>query len=129
MTEVRASKVKGIENDIPEQAVTLGKEKGDLVVVGWGSTFGPIDQAVNRSRAAGLNVSHVHIRYINPFPRNLETLLKSYKKILVPEMNLGQLSTLLKDRFLLDVVPLNKVSGQPFKIREIMSAIEENLKR
>ena len=127
MTEVRAGKVQGIENDIPEQAIVLGEEKSDLVVVGWGSTFGPIYQAVIRMRAEGLNVSHVHIRYLNPFPKNLENLLKGYKKVLVPEMNMGQLSTVLKDRFLLDLVQLNKVSGQPFKIRDIMSAIKENL--
>jgi 2-oxoglutarate ferredoxin oxidoreductase subunit alpha len=127
MTEVRAAKVQGIENDIPEQKVTLGNVKGELAVVGWGSTFGPIDQAVSRCRAEGLDVSHIHIRYLNPFPKNLEKLLKGYKKIMVPEMNLGQLSTLLKDRYLLNVIPLNKVSGQPFKIREIISAIQENL--
>jgi 2-oxoglutarate/2-oxoacid ferredoxin oxidoreductase subunit alpha len=79
-------------------------------------------------RAEGLNVSHVHIRYLNPFPKNLENLLRGYKKVLVPEMNMGQLTTVLKDRFLLDLIPLNKVSGQPFKIREIMSAIRDNLK-
>lgn len=128
MTEFRAAKVQGIENDIPEQDITLGKEKDDLVVVGWGSTFGPINQAVSRMRAEGHKVSHIHIRYLSPFPKNLGDLLKGYKKVLVPEMNMGQLSTVLKDRFLLDLVPLNKVSGQPFKIREIMSAIQENLK-
>jgi 2-oxoglutarate ferredoxin oxidoreductase subunit alpha len=127
MTEVRAGKVQGIENDIPEQTIVQGNNKGEMVVVGWGSTYGPINQAVSRMRAAGHDVSQVHIRYINPFPKNLETLLKSYKKVLVPEMNMGQLSTLLKDRYLLDVIKLNKVSGQPFKIREIMAAIEKNL--
>ena len=128
MTEMRASKVQGIDQDIPEQKVALGEGKGELCVVGWGSTHGPIHQAVSRCRADGLNVSHVHIRYLNPFPRNLEKLLKGYKKVLVPEMNMGQLSTLLKDRYLLDVIPLNKVSGQPFKIRDIIAAIQNNLK-
>ncbi|MCH8347554.1 MAG: 2-oxoacid:acceptor oxidoreductase subunit alpha [Proteobacteria bacterium] len=128
MTEIRAAKVQGIENDIPEQKVALGNEKDELAVVGWGSTFGPIDQAVSRMRAKGFDVSHIHIRYLNPFPKNLEKLLKGYKKVMVPEMNMGQLSTLLKDRFLLAVIPLNKVSGQPFKIRDIMSAIQKNLK-
>ncbi len=79
-------------------------------------------------QAKGFDVSHIHIRYLNPFPKNLEKLLKGYKKVMVPEMNMGQLSTLLKDRFLLEVIPLNKVSGQPFKIRDIMSAIQKNLK-
>jgi len=127
MTEVRAAKVQGIENDIPEQTVANGNPSGELAVVGWGSTFGPIDQAVSRLRAEGLDVSHIHIRHLNPFPKNLGKLLKGYKKVMVPEMNMGQLSTLLKDRFLLDVIKLNKVSGQPFKIREIMSAIKQNI--
>ena len=128
MTDVRAAKIQGIENDIPEQAVAFGQAGGDLAVVGWGSTFGPIALAVRRMRAEGHDVNHIHIRHLNPFPKNLEKLLKSYKKVMVPEMNSGQLSTLLKDRYLLDVIPLNKVSGQPFKIREIMTAIKKNLK-
>ena len=80
-----------------------------------------------RARKDGKNVSHIHIRYLNPLPMNLESLLRGFKKVLVPEMNMGQLSTLLKDRYLLDVIPKNKVSGQPFKIREILETIEENL--
>ena len=99
-----------------------------MVVVGWGSTFGPIHQAVRRARARGLDVSHIHIRYIAPFPKNLAVLLKSYDHILVPEMNSGQLKTLLRDQFLVDARPLNKVSGQPFTIAEIEAAIEEAIR-
>ena len=128
MTDFRFAKVQGIENDIPEQEVAVGNDSGELVLVGWGSTYGPIHQAVNSARSEGLDVSHIHIRHLNPFPKNLEALLKGYKKVIVPEMNMGQLSTLLKDRFVLDVKPLKKVSGQPFKIREILAAIHENLK-
>ena len=127
MTDTRIAKVAGIAADIPIQEVSEGAVGGALAVVGWGSTFGPIEQAVRRARAKGLDVSHIHLRHLNPFPSNLETLLKSYEKVLVPEMNAGQLSTVLRDRFLLDSIPLNKVSGQPFKIREIEGVIEATL--
>jgi 2-oxoglutarate ferredoxin oxidoreductase subunit alpha len=125
MTETRKAKIDGIANAIPEQDVCLGGEGEELVVVGWGSTFGPIHQAVRRARKAGKSVAHVHIRHIWPLPRNLGPLLKGYKKVLVPEMNTGQLKTLLRDQFLVDAKPLNKVSGQPFKIAEIEAAIAE----
>ena len=128
MTRLRAAKVAGVADSIPEQDVCLGTNNGRMVVVGWGSTFGPIHQAVRRARARGLDVSHVHIRYIAPFPKNLAVLLKSYDHILVPEMNSGQLKTLLRDQFLVDARPLNKVSGQPFTIAEIEAAIEEAIR-
>ncbi len=128
MTRLRAAKVNGVADSIPDQDVCLGTNNGRMVVVGWGSTFGPIHQAVRRSRARGLDVSHVHIRYIAPFPKNLAVLLKSYDHILVPEMNSGQLKTLLRDQFLVDARPLNKVSGQPFTIAEIEAAIEEAIR-
>jgi 2-oxoglutarate ferredoxin oxidoreductase subunit alpha len=128
MTRLRAAKVAGVADSIPNQDVCLGTNNGRMVVVGWGSTFGPIHQAVRRSRAQGLDVSHVHIRYIAPFPKNLGQLLKSYDKVLVPEMNSGQLKTLLRDQFLVDARPLNKVSGQPFTIAEIEAAIDEALR-
>jgi len=127
MTDARRDKVDGIAAYIPDQEVTLGEEGSKLVVVGWGSTFGPIHQAVRRLRARGLDVSHVHIRHIWPMPRNLGDLLRSYGKILVPEMNTGQLKTVLRDQYLVDAKPLNKVSGQPFRIAEIEAAIEAAL--
>jgi 2-oxoglutarate ferredoxin oxidoreductase subunit alpha len=125
MTDIRRDKVANI--DIPDQKVELGQEGGKLVVVGWGSTFGPIHQAVRRARNKGLDVSHVHIRHIWPLPKNLGALLKSYEHILVPEMNTGQLKTVLRDQFLVNAVPLNKVSGQPFTISEIEAAITRHL--
>jgi 2-oxoglutarate ferredoxin oxidoreductase subunit alpha len=128
MTRLRAAKVNGVADSIPDQDVCLGTNNGRMVVVGWGSTFGPIHQAVRRSRGRGLDVSHIHIRYIAPFPKNLSVLLKSYDHILVPEMNSGQLKTLLRDQFLVDARPLNKVSGQPFTIAEIEAAIEEAIR-
>ncbi|BBE34287.1 2-oxoacid:acceptor oxidoreductase subunit alpha [Sphingosinicella microcystinivorans] len=124
MTDTRKAKIDGIANDIPEQDVCLGAPGERLAVVGWGSTFGPIHQAVRRARAKGASVAHIHVRHIWPLPRNLGELLKSYDRILVPEMNTGQLKTVLRDQYLVDAKPLNKVSGQPFKIAEIEAAIE-----
>ena len=126
MTDIRKDKIDGIK--VPDQIVELGAEGGKLAVVGWGSTFGPIHQAVRRKRAEGLDVSHVHIRHIWPLPANLGELLKSFDKVIVPEMNTGQLKTVLRDQYLVDAKPVNKVSGQPFTIAEIEAAIEEALK-
>lgn len=125
MTDIRRDKVLGIADHVPEQDVALGETSGKLAIVGWGSTFGPIHQAVRRARRAGLDVSHIHIRHIWPLPRNLGALLRSYEHVLVPEMNTGQLKTLLRDQYLIDAKPLNKVSGQPFRIAEIAAAIEQ----
>ena len=127
MTDLRKGKVDGVANHIPDQAVELGNTSGKLVVVGWGSTFGPIVQAVRRARNKGLDVSHIHIRHIWPLPKNLGALLKSYDRILVPEMNTGQLKTVLRDQYLVDAKPLNKVSGQPFRIAEIEAAIQAEI--
>jgi len=122
MTDTRKAKVDGIK--VPDQAIEIGNPGGKLAVVGWGSTFGPIHQAVKRARRKGLDVSHIHLRHIWPMPANLGDLLKGYEKILVPEMNTGQLKTVLRDQYLVDAKPLNKVSGQPFRIAEIEAAIE-----
>jgi 2-oxoglutarate ferredoxin oxidoreductase subunit alpha len=127
MTDIRADKVLGVANSCPEQDVCLGQEGGKLAVIGWGSTFGPIHQAVRRARSAGRDVSHIHLRHIWPLPTNLGALLKSYDKVIVPEMNKGQLKTLLRDQYLVDARPVTKVSGQPFKIAEIEAAIDEAL--
>jgi 2-oxoglutarate ferredoxin oxidoreductase subunit alpha len=125
MTDLRHAKVEGVA--IPDQEVTLGEAGGRLAVVGWGSTYGPIHQAVRRARGRGVDVSHIHIRHIWPLPRNLGELLKGYERIIVPEMNKGQLKTVLRDQFLVDARPVTKVSGQPFKIAEIEAAIAEAL--
>jgi 2-oxoglutarate ferredoxin oxidoreductase subunit alpha len=127
MTRLRAAKVNGIAESIPEQEVCIGNSSGKLAVVGWGSTFGPIHQAVRRARMRGLDVSHIHIRHIAPMPLNMSVLLKGFERIIVPEMNTGQLKTVLRDQFLVDAKPLNKVSGHPFRIAEIETAIEEAL--
>ena len=125
MTDTRQAKVLGIR--VADQTIETGEAGAKLVVVGWGSTFGPIHQAVRRARAKGQDVAHVHIRNIWPLPANLGELLKSFDRVLVPEMNTGQLKTLLRDQYLFDARPLNKVSGQPFTIAEIEAAIQEQL--
>lgn len=124
MGDIRRDKIAGIAKDIPAQDVDQGADKGAMVVVGWGSTYGPISQAVRRARKAGLDVSHIHIRYLSPFPANLGDLLAGFDKVLVPEMNMGQLVTALRDKYLTPTIALNKVSGQPFKIEEILEAIQ-----
>ena len=125
MTDTRAAKIDGIANDIPEQAIEQGPDKGPLLVVGWGSTFGPISRAVSNCREDGMDVAQIHLRHIWPLPRNLGRILKSYDRVLVPEMNTGQLKTLLRAQYLVDAEGLNKVSGKPFKISEIETAIAE----
>ncbi|HAK50681.1 MAG TPA: 2-oxoglutarate ferredoxin oxidoreductase subunit alpha [Gammaproteobacteria bacterium] len=124
MTDVRKAKIDGVANYIPEQAVSLGNETGKLAVVGWGSTYGAIHQGVKRCRAEGMDVSHIHVRYMWPMPSNFEELLRGFDHVLVPEMNMGQFVEVIRSRFLIDAQRLNKVSGQPFKIREIEEAIK-----
>ncbi|MDB5724035.1 MAG: 2-oxoglutarate ferredoxin oxidoreductase alpha subunit, partial [Novosphingobium sp.] len=123
MTEIRQAKVLGVADSIPAQDVCLGQEGGRLAVVGWGSTFGPIHQAVRRARAQGIDVSHIHVRHIWPLPQNLGDLLRGFDNVLVPEMNTGQFKTVLRDQYLVDAKPLTKTSGQPFTIAEIEAAI------
>jgi 2-oxoglutarate ferredoxin oxidoreductase subunit alpha len=123
MTDVRHGKVARIADDIPLQTTVLGPEKGKVAVVGWGSTYGPIRAAVARCRADGVDASHIHVRYLNPFPRNLGDLLRGFDRILVPEMNNGQLVTILRSTFLLPAEGLSKVTGQPFKVSELEPAI------
>lgn len=124
MTDVRSDKVNGVADSIADQSCELGEAGAKLAVVGWGSTYGPIHQAVLAQRAKGVDVTQVHIRHIWPMPKNMGDLLKSFDRIIVPEMNTGQLKTLLRDQFLVDAKPVNKVSGQPFTIAEMEAAIE-----
>jgi 2-oxoglutarate/2-oxoacid ferredoxin oxidoreductase subunit alpha len=127
MTDTRFAKVLGVANSIPDQEICAGREGAELAVVGWGSTFGPIHQAVRRALAKGQDVAHVHVRHIWPMPKNMSVLLKGFKHILVPEMNMGQFKTVLRDQFLVDAKPLTKVSGHPFRIAEIEAAIDGTL--
>jgi 2-oxoglutarate/2-oxoacid ferredoxin oxidoreductase subunit alpha len=124
MVRFRAEKVARIANDIPNVEV-FGDEEGDVLVLGWGSSYGAIVSAVQRARADGLSVSSAHLRYMNPFPRNLGEVLSKYDKVLVPELNLGQLRMLIRARYLVDAMGLNRVTGRPFKIAEIEEKIRE----
>ena len=129
MTRTRAAKIAGIANGIPLQTVALGADHGAIAVVGWGSTYGAIHQAVRRARQGGIDASHVHLRYLNPFPRNLGELLRRFHRIVVPELNNGQLVQLLRAAYLVPAEGLNKVQGKPFKVSEISEAIEATLGR
>ena len=126
MVRTRAEKVEGIAQDIPE-IVPEGDQSGDLLIVAWGSTAGPITAAMKPMREKGHRIGHVHLRYLNPLPRNLGDILKRYKKVLVPEMNMGQLSMILRAKFLVDAESYGKIQGKPFKQSEIEAKIEELL--
>ncbi len=126
MQLLRAEKVARIADDIPELDV-FGPASGDLLVLGWGSTYGPIRSAVERLQAEGHSVAHAQLRYLNPFPRNLGDVLESYRRVLIPEVNLGQLSMLVRARYLIDAKGYNKVRGKPFRISEIYEKAEQML--
>ena len=123
MTYLRAEKVQRLENIIPEQSV-YGLSRGKLLVLGWGSTYGAIRSAVEQLQRKGLPVSHAHVRYLNPFPRNLGSILENFQTILVPEMNSGQLSLLIQGKFIREVVSFSNMQGRPFSILEIHEKIE-----
>ena len=129
MTDTRAAKIAGIANDIPLQRVAQGDERGKLAVVGWGSTYGAIAHAVRDARAQGYDASHIHLRHLHPFPRNLGELLRGFEAVLVPELNTGQLVTMLRSTYLVPAEGLNKVTGRPFKSTEIADAIRARLER
>jgi 2-oxoglutarate ferredoxin oxidoreductase subunit alpha len=126
MVRTRAEKVEGIAQDIPE-IVPEGDPSGDLLIVAWGSTAGPITAAMKIMREKGHRIGHVHLRYLNPLPRNLGDILKGYKRVLVPEMNMGQLVMILRAKFLVDAESYGKIQGKPFKQSEIEAKIEELL--
>ena len=124
MCELRQEKVDRIAGFIPPQEV-FGPEKGDLLVLSWGGTFGACRTAVTRAQAAGTSVAHAQLRYLNPFPSNLEEVLKSYDKVLIPELNLGQLKAVIQSKYLVECIGLNKVQGRPFAIVEVEESIAE----
>ncbi len=126
MTDLRARKVANVANDAPLLEVD-GPEKGDLLVLAWGGTYGACATAVHQVQQAGHAVAHAHLRYLNPFPRNLGDVLSSYKRVLIPELNMGQLRMLIRAEFLVDAVGLNKVQGRPFHVEEIRKKIEKLL--
>jgi 2-oxoglutarate ferredoxin oxidoreductase subunit alpha len=124
MVRTRAKKILNIANEIPPLEVE-GEQEGDLLVLGWGGTYGSIKTAVERSQRKGAKISLAHFRYLNPFPKNTGEVLRSFKKVLVPELNCGQLRMLLRAEFLVDAQGLNKIQGKPFLVSEIESKIEE----
>jgi 2-oxoglutarate ferredoxin oxidoreductase subunit alpha len=128
MIELREEKVARIAQELPPVEVT-GDDRGDLLVVGWGGTQGAIASAVESARADGLAVSAIHLRHLNPFPPNLGEVLASFDQVLLPELNAGQLAMLLRARFLIDIQSLSKIQGQPFKVQEIRTRIDELLRR
>ncbi len=126
MVATRQKKVDGIADDIPEQTVE-GPEEGDLLVLSWGGTYGSNRTAVRECIRAGKSVAHAHLRYLNPMPRNLGEVISRYKKVLIPELNTGQLRLLIRSYFLVDAVGYNKVQGKPFLVSELVAKIDELL--
>ena len=126
MVRIRAAKVEAIAQDIPE-IKPVGDPAGDLLIIAWGSTHGSITAAVKAQRAEGRKIGHVHLRHLNPLPSNLGDVMSRYKKVLVPELNMGQLLWVLRAKYLVDAVGLNKIQGRPFKQAELEQKIEEML--
>src|SRR5690242_12267297 len=126
MVRIRAAKVEGIAQDIPE-VVPAGDPDGDLLIVAWGSTYGAVTAGLKAARAKGHRIGHVHLRHLNPLPRNLGEVMGRYRQVLVPEMNMGQLLMLLRAKYLVDAQGYNKIQGQPFKQSEIEAKIDEIL--
>ncbi len=127
MQLLRQAKIARIADDIPELTV-FGPERGDLLILGWGSTYGSLRSAAERMQADGKSVAHAHLHYMNPFPRNLGNVLEHYKRVLIPEINLGQLAMLIRARFLVDAQSYGRVRGKPFRIVEIVEAAEAALR-
>ena len=127
MTNMRAAKVESVAKFIPDQKIEVGPDEGELLVVAWGSTYGPTYQAVQEIRRSRRDVSYVHLRHLMPFPSNLGEMLGRFNQLLVPEMNMGQLSTVLREKLGVDPTPLCKVTGQPFLISELVEKMRSML--
>jgi 2-oxoglutarate/2-oxoacid ferredoxin oxidoreductase subunit alpha len=126
MVEIRQKKVENIANDIPLAEVE-GEQEGDLLVIGWGSSYGAIKTAYDRIKEQGKKLSYLHLSYLNPFPKNLGEILQKFERVLVPELNMGQLKTILQSKYLKPILGYNKVQGNPFKAYEIENKINELL--
>ncbi len=126
MVEIRHKRIQGIAQSIPDQEV-YGDESGDVLMLGWGSTFGSIRTAVEHMRDKGYSVSHAHLRYVNPVPGNLESILRRFKKVIMPEINTGQLAMILRSKFLLDIEPFSKVRGRPISVADLEDKIESTI--
>jgi 2-oxoglutarate/2-oxoacid ferredoxin oxidoreductase subunit alpha len=128
MVRMREAKVEKVADYVPEQKIEVGTEKGKLLILGWGSTYGAIKSAVLKARAEGYDVSHAHLRYIKPFPKNLGEVLYNFEHVIIPEMNTGQLIKMIRDKYLIPAEGLNKIQGMPFAAEEIYTNIVEKLK-
>jgi 2-oxoglutarate ferredoxin oxidoreductase subunit alpha len=126
MVDTRAKKVRNVADDVPEQELD-GPATGELLVLSWGGTYGACATAVHQAQKAGGKVSHCHLRYLHPFPRNLPQILQSFSQVLIPELNMGQLRMMIRAEFLIDAIGLNKVEGKPFSVAEISSKIQSLL--
>jgi len=126
MVRTRAAKVEGIQ--VPDVEVDDPDGNARVLVLGWGSTYGPIGAACRALRLNGLPIAQAHLRHLNPMPRNLESVLKSYERVVIPEMNLGQLAHVIRGRYLIDAIPYNQVRGLPFTARELETMLEEVVK-
>jgi 2-oxoglutarate ferredoxin oxidoreductase subunit alpha len=124
MINVRQAKVDMIANYVPDQTLDSGPSKGKMLVIGWGSTYGSIKSACADLRAEGYEIAHAHLRYIRPFPKNLGEMIKSYDKLLVPEINNGQLVKILRDQYMVDAIPHNKVMGIPITKSELIAKVK-----
>lgn len=129
MVKIRQEKIDRIADYIPALETDSGASKGKLLVLGWGSTYGAIRTACREAREEGYEVSHAHLRYLNPFPKNLGEMLKSFDTVLIPEMNNGQLVKVIRDKFLIDAIAFNKIKGIPFSSTELIAKIKELLKK
>ncbi|MGN6340690.1 MAG: 2-oxoacid:acceptor oxidoreductase subunit alpha [Ginsengibacter sp.] len=127
MVKIREEKIERIADDIPDQQIDNGAEKGKILVIGWGSTYGAIKSAVAELIKEGYAVSHVHLRYIRPFPKNLGAIIKNFEQVLIPELNNGQLIKIIRDKYLVDAKGFNKIKGIPFKKTELTDKIKSML--
>jgi 2-oxoglutarate ferredoxin oxidoreductase subunit alpha len=125
MVKLRQEKVDRVANYVPEQKIDNGKEKGKILVLGWGSTYGSIKTAVKECIDEGIDVSHAHVKYMNPLPKNLGAIIKNFDKVLMPEMNNGQFSKVIRDKFLTPTINFNKIKGIPFSSEELKKKIKE----
>ncbi|HEY5465132.1 MAG TPA: 2-oxoacid:acceptor oxidoreductase subunit alpha [Hanamia sp.] len=127
MVKIRQEKVDKVANDIPDQKIDNGPEKGKVLVLGWGSTYGAIKSAVVELLSEGFSVSHIHLRYVRPFPKNLGSQIKNFEKILIPELNNGQLIKIIRDQYLVDAKGFNKIMGIPFTKNELIEEVKKML--
>ncbi|HUF71806.1 MAG TPA: 2-oxoacid:acceptor oxidoreductase subunit alpha [Gammaproteobacteria bacterium] len=127
MTQLRARKVALVADFIPDQSVERGPSEGKIAIVGWGSTYGTIYQVVRKLERIEPSISHIHVRYLSPLPKNLRQLLKGFERVVIPEMNNGQFATVVRDKLGIEPIQINKVSGQPFQVRELVAFIKSIL--